>query len=89
MRKPNLAEYSGVNDAEGRPIPYNAPIVYCWWCGFDRKHNMFLKAKIRKRKSGDIFEFFENSLGNPCLYRHRLTALKWSESDLTLIENEE
>lgn len=89
MRKANLAEYSGVNDAEGRPIPYNAPITYCWRQGIYGKQWMLLKAKIRKRKNGDIFEFYENSLGNPCLYRHRLTALKWSESDLTLIENEE
>ena len=46
-------------DCNGKNIPYNAPIRFCWWYrGLDgSEHEYFYKAKIRKRKSGDILNF--------------------------------
>jgi hypothetical protein len=87
MKKETIMEMTKLHDCNGKNIPYNAPIRFCWWYrGLDgSEHEYFYKAKIRKRKSGDIFEFYENEDGDKIYFTHRLTAINWSEADLELL----
>ena len=80
-------EYTGICDCNGELIPYGAPIDFIWWAFNGSEVELHLVAKIRKRKSGDIFEFIKDDRGQDCYFTHRLTALNWSEDDLELIEN--
>lgn len=78
--------YTGINDCEGNPINYGELLEFTWW---DQMSNdYYLKAKIRKRKSGDIFEFVEDEFGKKCHFTHRLSALNWTEDDLMKIKED-
>lgn len=72
---------TGLKDKNGKDIPYNTPIDFTWWsrdlCGGEVETHF--KCKIRHRKTGDIFDFYENG------FNHRLTALNWAEDDLELL----
>ena len=84
MRNP---EYTDVCDTNGELIPYGAPMDFTWWArGMGGEVELHLVAKIRKRKSGDIFEFVKDDRGRDCYFTHRLTALNWSEDDLELLK---
>lgn len=71
----------GIKDVNGNEIPYNTPIDFTWWSRdlWGSEVETHFKCKIRHRKSGDIFDFYENG------FTHRLTALNWDESDLELL----
>lgn len=68
----------------GEPIPYGAPIDFTWWAGYGEVE-LHLVAKIRKRKSGDIFEFIKDDCGKDCHFTHRLSALNWCDDDLKIL----
>ena len=72
---------SGIQDINCEDIPYNTPIDFTWWTysrGYEEENH--LKCKIRHRKTGDIFDFYENG------FTHRLTALNWAPEDLEIIK---
>ena len=72
---------SGIQDINCEDIPYNTPIDFIWWTysrGYEEE--IHLKCKIRHRKTGDIFDFYENG------FTHRLTALNWAPEDLEIIK---
>lgn len=76
-------------DTNLTPIPYGALLDFIWWANFYGEVELHYKARIRYRKSGDIFEFIEDYNGKPCHFTHRLTALNWCSDDLLLIETKE
>jgi hypothetical protein len=84
MRK--KIEYTDVCDINGELIPYGAPIDFTWWAFNGNELELHLVAKIRKRKSGDIFEFIKDEHGQDCFFTHRLTALNWCGDDLELLK---
>ena len=72
---------SGIQDINCEDIPYNTPIDFTWWSysrGYEEETR--LKCKIRHRKTGDVFDFYENGI------THRLTALNWAPEDLEIIK---
>lgn len=79
---------TGIHDCEGNPIHYGELLDFIWWDNWQYEVELHYKAKIRHRKSGDIFEFVENHYGKPCHFTHRLSALNWCEADLLIIKNE-
>lgn len=83
MRK--TPEYTGVCDCNGELIPYDAPLDFIWWAFNGGEVELHYVAKIRKRKSGDIFEFIKDDKGRDCHFTHRLTALNWCSDDLELL----
>lgn len=85
MKKP---EYTNICDRNGELIPYGAPLDFIWWAFNGNEVELHLVAKIRKRKSGDIFEFIKDYRGNDCHFTHRLSALNWCGDDLEIIQNE-
>ena len=76
-------------DTNLMPIPYGALLDFIWWANYYGEVELHYKARIRHRKSGDIFEFVENDDGKPCHFTHRLTAINWCSDDLLLIDKEE
>ena len=81
-----MAELTKYHDAKGNPIPYGALLDFTWWEYVYTEIERHLVARIRKRKSGDIFEFIKDSHGRDCYFTHRLTALNWTEDDLELLD---
>ena len=80
-------EYTDVCDINGELIPYGAPLDFTWWAmGMGGEVELHLVAKIRKRKSGDIFEFIKDDRGRDCHFTHRLTSLNWCNDDLELLK---
>lgn len=80
-------EYTNIHDRNGNRIPYGVPIDFTWWAmGMGGEVELHLVAKIRKRKSGDIFEFIKDDRGKECYFTHRLSALNWCSDDLELLE---
>lgn len=79
-------KFSGITDCNGDPVPYGALVDFTWWAGPGGTVELHCKAKIRNRKSGDVFEFVEDHLGRPCCFTHRLSALNWTPEDLELIK---
>ncbi len=79
-------EYSGVCDMNGELIPYGASIDFTWWAFNGSEVELHYVAKIRKRKSGDIFEFIKDDRGRDCHFTHRLTSLNWCNDDLELLK---
>ena len=77
---------TGLHDADGNPIHYGELLDFIWWDFNGYEVELHLKAKIRQRKSGDIFEFVEDAYGKPCHFTHRLSALNWCEADLMVIK---
>lgn len=77
---------TNLHDSEGNPIHYGELLDFTWWSLGYSVVESHLKAKIRHRKSGDIFEFVEDEFGKPCHFTHRLSALNWCEDDLLVIE---
>jgi len=86
MKKP---EYTNICDRNGELIPYGVPLDFTWWEYPGYELELHLVAKIRKRKSGDIFEFIKDYRGNDCHFTHRLSALTWCGDDLEIIQNEQ
>lgn len=80
-----MPEYTDICDSNGELIPYGAPLDFTWWSFNGSEVELHLVAKIRKRKSGDIFEFIKDSRGKDCHFTHRLTALNWCSDDLLLL----
>ena len=78
-------EYSNVCDMNGELIPYGVPIDFTWWAYCGTEVELHLVAKIRKRKSGDIFEFIKDEHGRDCFFTHRLTSLNWEPADLEIL----
>ena len=78
-------EYTDVYDCNGKRIPYGVPIDFTWWAYCGTEVELHLIAKIRKRKSGDVFEFIKDEYGKDCFFTHRLTALNWCGDDLEII----
>ena len=83
-----MTKISPYHDSDGTPIPYGALIDFIWWAFDGTEVELHYKARIRHRKSGDIFEFVEDDNGRPCHFTHRLTALNWCEADLLLIKED-
>ena len=83
MKKP---EYTNICDRNGELIPYGVPLDFTWWEYPGYELELHLVAKIRKRKTGDIFEFVKDDRGRYCYFTHRLTALNWCEDDLELLK---
>ena len=81
-----MKEWTGLSDINCDPIYYGDLLDFTWWENFGGVIELHLKCKIRKRKSGDIFEFVEDAYGRPCKFTHRLSALNWIEDDLKIIE---
>ena len=81
-------EYTNICDMNGELIPYGAPLDFTWWAFNGNEVELHLVAKIRKRKSGDIFEFIKDERGKDCYFTHRLTALNWCGDDLELLKEE-
>ena len=81
-----MKEWTGLSDINCDPIYYGDLLDFTWWENFGGVIELHLKCKIRKRKSGDIFEFIEDAYGRPCKFTHRLSALTWTEDDLKIIE---
>lgn len=79
-------EYSGVCDMNGELIPYGVPIDFTWWAFNGSEVELHYVAKIRKRKSGDIFEFIKDDRGRDCHFTHKLTSLNWCNDDLELLK---
>ena len=79
-------EYSGVCDINGELIPYGVPIDFTWWAFNGSEVELHYVAKIRKRKSGDIFEFIKDDRGRDCHFTHKLTSLNWCNDDLELLK---
>ena len=84
-RKP---EYTNICDMNGELIPYGAPLDFTWWEYPGYELELHLVARIRKRKSGDIFEFIKDERGKDCYFTHRLSALNWCGDDLELLKEE-
>lgn len=82
-------EYTKYHDCNGELIPYGAPLDFIWWAfnGYSEVELHYV-ARMRKRKSGDIFEFIKDDKGRNCLFTHRLSALNWVEDDLELIKED-
>lgn len=80
-----MKRWTGLNDTDSKPIYYGDLLDFTWWENFGGEIELHLKCKIRQRKSGDIFEFIEDSYGRPCKFTHRLSALNWIEDDLKII----
>ena len=80
--------YTNYHDRNGKRIPYGALLDFIWWANFYGEVELHYKARIRYRKSGDIFEFIEDYNGKPCHFTHRLTALTWFSDDILLIKKE-
>ena len=81
-------QFTNITDRNGELIAYGQLIDFTWWdYEYGGESEFHLKAKIRKRKSGDIFEFVENAYGKSCKFTHRLSALNWCESDLEIINS--
>lgn len=78
-------EYTNIHDRNGKRIPYGVPIDFTWWVYRGTEVELHLVAKIRKRKSGDVFEFIKDEYGKNCFFTHRLTALNWCGDDLEII----
>ena len=81
-----MKKWTGLSDINCDPIYYGDLLDFTWWENFGGEIEFHLKCKIRKRKSGDIFEFVEDAYGRPCKFTHRLSALNWIEDDLKIIE---
>lgn len=80
-------EYTKYCDGNGVRIPYNSLLDFTWWDksvdGSEVEHHF--PCKIRRRKTGDIFDFYPRS---PYGGRtHKLTALEWCEDDLLLVDD--
>lgn len=78
---------TGLVDCNQTPIHYGELLDFTWWDQMSNESH--LKCKIRKRKSGDIFEFIEDCYGRPCHFTHKLSALIWVEDDLMIIKKDE
>lgn len=72
----------------GERVPYNVPLDFTWWAFNGYEVELHYVAKIRKRKSGDIFEFVKDYRGKDCHFTHRLSALNWCEDDLEILREE-
>jgi hypothetical protein len=83
-----MTKISPYHDSDGTPIPYGALLDFIWWAFDGTEVELHYKARIRHRKSGDIFEFVEDDNGRPCHFTHRLTELNWCEDDLLLIKED-
>ena len=81
-----MPEYTDICDSNGELIPYGALLDFTWWAFNGNEVELHYVAKIRKRKSGDIFEFIKDHRGRDCYFTHRLTALNWCGDDLELIK---
>ena len=81
-------EYTNICDMNGELIPYGTPLDFTWWEYPGYEVELHLVAKIRKRKTGDIFEFIKDDRGKDCYFTHRLSALNWAPDDLMLIKEE-
>ena len=80
-------KYTDIYDINGDRVPYNTPVDFTWWgSGWGGPVELHLIAKIRKRKSGDIFEFIKDDRGKDCHFTHRLSALNWCGDDLEIIK---
>ena len=77
---------TGIVDTDGNMIHYGELLDFTWWENFYGEVELHFKAKIRRRKSGDIFEFVEDRFGKPCKFTHRLSALNWTVDDLKIIK---
>ena len=77
--------YTNICDCNGELIPYGVPLDFTWWIYNGREVELHLVAKIRRRKSGDIFEFIKDEYGRDCFFTHRLTSLNWCPDDLELL----
>ena len=77
---------TGIVDTDGNMIHYGELLDFTWWENFYGEVELHFKAKIRRRKSGDIFEFVEDRFGRPCKFTHRLSALNWTVDDLKIIK---
>ena len=77
---------TGIVDIDGNMIHYGELLDFTWWENFYGEVELHFKAKIRRRKSGDIFEFVEDRFGKPCKFTHRLSALNWTVDDLKIIK---
>ena len=77
---------TGVVDMNGNMIHYGELLDFTWWENFYGEVELHFKAKIRRRKSGDIFEFVEDRFGRPCKFTHRLSTLNWTVDDLKIIK---
>ena len=73
---------TGIQDINCEDIPYNTPVDFTWWSRdlWGSEVETHLKCKIRHRKTGDIFDFYENG------FTRRLTALNWAPEDLEIIK---
>jgi len=78
--------YTNICDRNGELIPYGVPLDFTWWIYQGVEVELHLVAKIRKRKSGDIFEFIKDEYGKDCFFTHRLTSLNWCPDDLELLK---
>lgn len=77
---------TGIRDCYGKPIPYGALLDFIWWArGLAGEVELHYKARIRRRKGGDIFEFIEDDNGKKVHFTHRLNALCWCSDDLELL----
>ena len=81
-------EYTNICDRNGELIPYGVPIDFTWWIYYGTEVELHLVAKIRKRKSGDIFEFIKDEHGRDCFFTHRLSSLNWCPDDLELLNED-
>ena len=76
---------SNIVDCNGERIPYNVPIDFTWWTYNGCEVEEHLVAKIRHRKTGDVFEIVKDAKGKDVKHVHRLTALNWSNDDLKIL----
>lgn len=81
-------EYTNICDCNGELIPYGALLDFIWWAFNGSEVELHYVARIRKRKSGDIFEFIKDDRGRDCYFTHRLSAINWCGDDLELLQNE-
>ena len=82
-------EYTDICDINGEIVPYNVPVDFTWWAmGMGGEVELHYVAIIRKRKSGDIFEFIKDHRGKDCHFTHRLTSLNWCGDDLEIIKED-
>ena len=80
-------EYTDICDMNGELIPYGVPLDFTWWAFNGCEVELHYVAKIRKRKSGDIFEFVKDHRGKDCHFTHRLTSLNWCSDDLEILRD--
>lgn len=71
-------EYTNRYDRNGERIPYGAAIDLTIWTYpgnhiFAKIEDLHFVAKIRKCKTGDIFEFIKDDKGNDCHFTHKVS----------------